>query len=119
LKNYDLTESEYRFASIIWDNEPVNSGQLVSLCIQQLGWKKSTTYTVLKKLCDKGLFKNENAVVSSFVDKRLIQKKESEQFLDRVFQGSLPAFLNAFTEDKKLTDEDIKTIKSIIEKGKK
>lgn len=118
MNNFNLTESEYRFATIIWDNEPVNSGQLVSLCIQKLGWKKSTTYTVLKKLCDKGLFQNDNAIVSSIVDKSLLQKKESEQFLDRVFGGSLSGFLNAFTEDKKLTEKEIKAIRSIIEKGK-
>lgn len=90
--HYHLSESEYRFATILWENEPIHSGGLVRLYRQQLGWKKSTPYTVLKKLCDKGLFYSGDVIITFQVNQKLIQKQESQKFLDKVFTGSLPAF---------------------------
>ena len=119
MEQYDLTESEYRFASVIWEHEPLGSGKLVSLCATKLGWKKSTTYTVLKKLCEKGIFRNENAVITSVVGRDRVQRRESEQFVERVFGGSLPGFLNAFISEKGLTQDEVDELRGIIEKSVK
>lgn len=96
MNKYRLGKMERRFAELIWDTEPINSGDLVKLCAQQFGWKKSTTYTMLKRLCDRGLFKNENAVVSALMTREEFLAHQSERFLNETFDGSLPLFLAAF-----------------------
>jgi len=94
---------EARFADLIWKYEPLSSRALVALCGEELGWKKSTTYTVLKRLCDKGIFQNENGTVTSRMTKEEYAAAQSEKFVEDTFGGSLPAFLAAFTKRKKLS----------------
>ena len=109
---------ETRFAELIWENEPVSSGDLVKLCARKLEWKKSTTYTVLKKLCEKGLFQNVNGVVTSLLSHKEFQSRQSKRFVDDTFSGSLPAFIAAFARRQSLSEKDIEEIKKIIEKLK-
>ncbi|AKA68870.1 BlaI/MecI/CopY family transcriptional regulator [Clostridium scatologenes] len=118
MDKFNLCESEYRFASIVWENEPLGSGKLVELCSEKLGWKKSTTYTVLKKLCQKEILQNENSIVTSVVKKEQIQKFESEQFLEKNFGGSLPKFITSFMSDKKLSKDDADYLKKLIDNYK-
>lgn len=113
-----LCESDYRFMNVIWENEPLPSRELVELCARELGWKKSTTYTTLKKLCDKGFAKNEETVVSAVIPRDQVRAYESERFLERAFDGSLPAFLAAFTSRKKLTEEDIAQLQKLIDESR-
>ena len=96
MDSWKLCDSEYRFMNVVWDSAPVPSGELVALCARQLGWKKSTTYTMVKKLAQKGLLRNENAVVTALVPREDVQAEESAAFVERTFGGSLPAFLAAF-----------------------
>lgn len=110
-----IFESEYRFCCILWDNEPVSSSRLVQLCNQQLGWKKSTTYTVIKRLTERGVVKTENAIVTALVTREQVQEQESREFVDKTFSGSLPQFLAAFTRQAKLSREDIDQIQSLID----
>ena len=110
-----LSESEYRIMDIIWDNAPVESGKLVKLCESKLSWKKSTTYTMLKKLCDKEIVKNTDSLVSVIVPRQDIQSHESEHVVKRGFGGSLPAFVNAFLGNGKLSKEDANELISLIE----
>lgn len=114
-KQYSLCESEYRFAEIVWKHEPINSGELVSLCKKYLGWKKSTTYTVLKKLCDKGIFENDKATVKSIIKQEQIQKYESEQFINGKFGGSLPQFIASFMGEKKISTKQAEELKQLID----
>ena len=114
----EFGEVQLKFAELIWDREPVSSGELVKLSQEEFGWKKSTTYTVLKKLCDKGLFKNEDGIVSSVVSKTDFYSNKSEEFVEEAFGGSLPAFLAAFTSRQKLTKKDIDEIRKIIDGAK-
>lgn len=107
---------ESRFADIIWNNEPLSSGELVKKCEKELSWKKSTTYTVLKKLCERGIFKNENGTVTSLISKEELESRQSEKFVEENFEGSLPAFIAAFTKRKKLSEKDMKEIKELLEK---
>ena len=113
-----LCESDYRFMNVIWENEPLPSRELVELCARELGWKKSTTYTTLKKLCGKGFAKNEGSVVSARIPRDQVRAYESERFLDRAFDGSLPAFLAAFTSRKKLTEEAIAQLQKLIDESR-
>lgn len=113
-----LYEGEYRFAEIVWEHEPLPSKQLVALCAQRLGWKKSTTYTVLKRLCERGLMKNENTVVTALVKREAVQKYESEQLVERVFGGSLPQFITAFMGNKRITMEEAEDLKQLIDQYK-
>ena len=106
---------ESRFADIIWQNEPISSGELVKMCEKQLQWKKSTTYTVLKKLCERGLFQNEKGVVTSLMSKQEFNSHQSEKFVDETFDGSLPAFIAAFTKRKKLSQKDVDEIRKMID----
>ena len=106
---------ESRFADIIWQNEPLTSGELVKLCEKELEWKKSTTYTVLKKLCEKGIFQNNGGTVTSLVSKQDFYAVQSEKFVDETFEGSLPAFFAAFTKRKKLSTEEISEIRRMID----
>ena len=110
-----LCESDYRFMDVIWENEPLPSRELVELCARELGWKKSTTYTTLKKLCDKGFAKNEDTVVSALIPRDKVRAYESRRFLERTFGGSLPAFLTAFTGGNKLTEEEIEQLQKLID----
>ena len=106
---------ETHFAEIIWANEPLTSGELVKICMKELGWKKSTTYTVLKKLCERGLFQNREGTVSSQISKQEFQAMQSEQFVEETFEGSLPQFLTAFASRKKLSEKEIVEIQRIID----
>jgi BlaI family penicillinase repressor len=118
VKEYKLTESEEKFADIIWQNEPIGSGDLVKLCEKGMEWKKSTTYTVLKKLCEKGIFQNENAVVSSLITKDDYYAKQSIRFVEDTFGGSLPKFLTAFMGAKKLSKQQAEELKRLIDDHK-
>ena len=111
-------ESEYRFCLILWENEPVNSTKLVSLCKEQLGWSKATTYTVIRRLVERGVLKNENAIVTSLVSKEQIQEAELEELVDKTFEGSLPSFIAAFSRSKRLTDEEIAQLQALIDNYK-
>ena len=106
---------ETRFAEIIWKNEPLSTNQLIKICADELEWKRTTTYTVLKKLCEKGIFKTENSIVTSVISKGEFEGMQSEQFVQENFKGSLPAFLAAFTTRRKLTDSEIDEMKRLIE----
>lgn len=113
-----IFESEYRFCLILWDNEPVNSTKLVSLCKDQLGWSKATTYTVIRRLAERGVLKNENATVTSLVSKEQVQEAELEELVDRTFEGSIPSFIAAFSRSKRLTDEEIAQLQALIDNYK-
>lgn len=107
---------ESKFADIIWSNEPVSSSEIVKMAEKELGWKKSTTFTVLRRLCDKGIFKNEKGTVTSLISKQEFYSMQSEKFVEDTFGGSLPAFLAAFTKRKKLTEEEINQLKIMVDK---
>ena len=110
-----MFNGELRFLNIIWANEPVASGDLVRLCQQELGWKKSTTYTMLKRLADKGFLRNENAIVTSLVSRAEVQAAESESVVQQTFDGSLPGFLVAFLGGKTISSEEAEAIKRLID----
>jgi BlaI family penicillinase repressor len=118
MKEYKLTESEEKFAELIWQNEPIGSGDLVKLCEKEMNWKKSTTYTVLKKLGEKGIFQNENAVVSSLITKDEYYSRQSIRFVEDTFGGSLPKFLTAFISGKKLSKYQAEELKRLIDEHK-
>ncbi len=118
MKEYKLAESEEKFAELIWQNEPIGSGDLVKLSEKEMNWKKSTTYTVLKKLCEKGIFQNENAVVSSLISKDEYYAKQSIRFVEDTFGGSLPKFLTAFISGKKLSNHQAEELKRLIDEHK-
>ena len=111
-----LAEGEYRFACIVWDHEPLPSGKLVELSQQELGWKKSTTYTVLKKLVERGVLRNENAVVTAVIPKEDILREESRAVVDRTFEGSLPSFLAHFMGGRTISDAEADELKAIIDR---
>lgn len=112
-----IFESEYRFLTILWAHEPIASPSLVQLCNEELGWKKSTTYTVIKKLADKGIVKSENTIVSSLVTKDEVDKQEGEELLQRTSKGNLPIFLAAFLKDRKLSKSEADHIRRIIDEA--
>ncbi len=118
MDNLKLCDSDYRFMLIVWENAPVGSGNLVELCKEKLGWKKSTTYTTIKKLSEKGFIKNENAIVSVLVYKEEVQAVESDYFMERTFEGSLPQFIAAFLGGKKISNKEAEEIKRLIEEHK-
>ena len=111
-----LCDSDYRFMMILWEHAPVGSGELARLCQSRLGWKKSTTYTQIKRLCEKGLIKNEKAVVSCLITKEEVQAKESDAFVERTFGGSLPKFLTAFLGGRKLSAGEGQELKMLIDR---
>lgn len=111
-------ESEYRFCLILWENEPINSTKLAALCKEQLGWSKATTYTVIRRLAERGILKNENATVSSLVSKEDVQTSELEQMVEKTFGGSIPAFIAAFSRSKKLTEEERDQLQALIDNYK-
>lgn len=106
---------ESQFADIIWKNAPLSSRDLVKLCQQQLEWKKSTTYTVLKKLCDRGIFQNADGIVTSLVSRQEFHARQSQRFVEETFQGSLPAFISAFASGKKLSPQDVSDIRRMLD----
>ena len=114
-----IFESEYRFCLILWENEPINSKNLAALCKYKLGWSKTTTYTVIKRLSQRGVVKNENATVTSLISKEKAQVSELDELLEKKFEGSLPAFISAFAKRQKLSDKELSEIQKIIEHGGK
>lgn len=115
MAEYKLAETEAKFADIIWEREPIGSTELVRVCEEHLGWKKSTTYTVLKKLCARGIFRNEDAVVTAHLSREEFYGGKSRQFVEETFGGSLPRFLTAFIGKKKLTDAQVEELQALIE----
>ena len=106
---------ETHFADLIWNNEPISSGELVKLCEKELSWTKSTTYTILRRLCERGIFQNINGVVTSLISKDEFNAAQSEKFVEETFNGSLPKFLAAFSTRKKLSDSEIEELKRLID----
>lgn len=109
-----IFESEYKFCLILWENEPISSRELSELCKEKLGWSKTTTYTVIKRLSDRNVVKNENAIVTSLISKNEAQISEIDELMEKKFEGSLPDFIAAFAKHQKLTNKDIEEIKKII-----
>lgn len=112
-------ESEYRFCLILWENEPVKSSKLVELCKEQLGWKPTTTYTVIKRLSERGVLKNENTVVTSLISKDEVQAAELNEMVEKTFEGSLPAFIAAFTKHQKISDKEIDAVQQMVDRFRK
>lgn len=115
---YKLGAMETKFAELIWVSEPVASGELVKLCEKELGWKKSTTYTMLKRLCQRGIFENRNGTVSALMSRQAFAALQSEKFLEETFGGSLPQFIAAFTTRNKLSDREIDELKRLIDRSR-
>lgn len=111
-----IFESEYRFCLILWEHEPIKSTELVKLCKEQLGWKPTTTYTVLKRLSERGILKNENTIVSTLVTKEQVQASEIHELVEKKFEGSLPSFVAAFTKHQKLSDADVDELQRMIDR---
>ena len=109
-------ESEYRFCLILWEHEPVKSSELVALCQEQLGWKPTTTYTVIKRLSERGVLKNEKTIVTSLVTKEDVQAAQISEMVDKTFEGSLPAFVAAFTKHQKLSQKEIDAVQKMIDR---
>lgn len=114
-----IHESEYRFCLILWEHEPVTAVELAKLCQEQLGWKRTTTYTVIKRLGERGVLQNENGTVTSLISKDAAQAYEIEALVEKKFQGSLPAFLAAFTRHQKLSEEDLDEMQHLIDQLRK
>ena len=112
-------ESEYRFCLILWAHEPIKSKELVRLCQEQLGWKSTTTYTVIKRLSERGVVKNENTIVTSLISKDQAQQAEIDELVEKTFEGSLPAFIAAFTKHQKLTGKEIDEVQKMIDRFRK
>ena len=112
-------ESEYRFCLILWEHEPIKSSELVNLCKEQLGWKPTTTYTVIKRLSERGVLKNENTIVSSLVSKDEIQASQINEMVEKTFEGSLPAFIAAFTKHQKISEKEIDEVQRMIDRFRK
>lgn len=110
-----IFESEYRFACIVWEKEPVSVKELIKLCNEELEWKRTTTYTVLKRLCERGILKNDEGIVSSLYTKDQIQYSESRQFLDKTFKGSLPGFMATFLKSKRISDNELKELRQMLD----
>ena len=118
MKDYKLGEVEARFAQLIWQNEPIGSGELVKLAQAELNWKKSTTYTVLRRLCERGLFRNEDGAVTSVLSQEQYRAGLSEQLVQENFRGSLPAFIAAFSGGRRLTEDEIRELEQLIAQHK-
>ncbi len=114
-----IFESEYRFCLILWEKEPIKSSELVDICREKLGWKPTTTYTVIKRLSERGVLKNEKTVVTSLVSKDEIQAAEIDEMMEKTFEGSLPAFLAAFARHRKLSDSELQELQDMIESYRK
>ena len=109
-------ESEYRFCLILWEHEPIKSRELVKLCKEQLGWKPTTTYTVIKRLSERGVVQNENTIVSALITKDQVQAAEINEMVEKTFEGSLPAFVAAFTKHQKFSQEEIDAVQQMIDR---
>ena len=116
MSDFKIGSAEARFADLIWENEPVTSGQMAKLGAAEFKWKKTTSFTVLKRLCDRGIFKNENGTVTSLISREEFYARHSRQYVEETFGGSLPAFLTSFCSRRELTDAEIDELESIIEK---
>lgn len=114
-----IFESEYRFCQVLWEHEPIKSTELARLCAEKLGWSKTTTYTVIKRLCERGAIKNENTIVTSLVSQDAVQAAEIDELLEKKFDGSLPAFVAAFTRHQKLSAEEIDAVQAMIDRYRK
>ena len=110
-----IFESEYRFCLILWDNEPVSSGKLVELCKEHLGWSKTTTYTVIRRLSERGVVKNENTVVTALISKEEAQASRLDEMVEETFEGSMPAFIAAFSKSKKLSRQEVEQLQALID----
>ena len=110
-----IFESEYRFCLILWDNEPVSSGKLVELCKEHLGWSKATTYTVIRRLSERGVVKNENTVVTALISKEEAQASRLDEMVEETFEGSIPAFIAAFSKSKKLSRQEVEQLQALID----
>lgn len=110
-----IFESEYRFCLILWENEPINSTRLVELCKESLGWSKATTYTVIRRLSERGVLKNENTIVTSLISKEDAQKARLEEMMEETFEGSMPAFIAAFSRSKKLSKKEVDQLRALID----
>ncbi|MDY6307238.1 MAG: BlaI/MecI/CopY family transcriptional regulator [Oribacterium sp.] len=119
MKSIELAAVQERFADIVWANEPISSGDLVKVCEKELNWKKPTTYTVLRKLCEKGLLQNVDGIVSSLISKENFYSAKSEQIIEDSYEGSLPAFIAAFTSHKKLSKKEVDEIQRMIDAFKR
>ena len=115
MEDYKLGVMETKFAELIWISEPISSGELVKLCEKELTWKKSTTYTMLRRLCDRGIFQNKDGTVTSLMSKWEFAARQSEKFVEETFNGSLPKFLAAFTQRKQLTESEISELQRLID----
>lgn len=116
MKSPKVFESEYRFCLLLWKHEPINSTQLARICKDELGWSRTTTFTVIRRLSDRGVVKNENATVTSLISKEDIQVAQMDEMMEKTFEGSLPAFIAAFARRQELSDDEVKEILRIIEK---
>ncbi len=114
-----IPEGEYRFCLILWEHEPVTAAELVKLCQAQLGWKRTTTYTVIKRLEERGVLRNEGGVVTSLISKEEVQANEIDELVEKKFEGSLPAFLAAFTKRQELTEQDLDEVQRMIDRIRK
>jgi len=114
-----IFEKEYKFCLILWEHEPIRSGDLAKLCEEQLGWKTTTTYTVIKRLSERGVVKNENMIVTSLVSKDEVQASEIDEFVEEKFEGSLPAFFAAFTKRQKISEKDLDELQAMIDRARK
>lgn len=114
-----IYESEYRFCLIVWEHEPITAAELVRLCQEQLGWKRTTAYTVIKRLSERGVLQKENGVVSSLVSKDEAQASEIDELVEKKFEGSLPAFVAAFTRHQKITEDEIEEVQRMIDRMRK
>ena len=110
-----IFESEYRFCLILWEHQPVNSTRLVELCKESLGWSKATTYTVIRRLSERGVVKNENAVVTALVSKEEAQKSRLDEMVEETFEGSMPAFIAAFSKSKRLSKDEVEQLRQLID----
>lgn len=115
MEQYKLGEMEQRFADLIWEHAPISSGELVKLCEESFEWKRTTTYTMLKRLCDRDIFANEKGLVIALMSREEFQAAKGEQFIDEHFEGSLPLFLTAFSRRKKLSNKEINELKKLID----
>ena len=112
-----IFESEYRFCLILWESEPISQSELAKICKEKLGWSRTTTYTVIKRLCERGVVKNESSIITALVSKDEAQKAEIDELVEKKFEGSLPAFIAAFTKHKELSASEIEEIRRIIDRG--
>lgn len=118
MKDYQLGEIETQFADLIWEHQPVSSGELVKLCEKELDWKKSTTYTMLRRLCQRGIFENSGGLVKAKMSREQFKALQSEKFIEETFDGSLPRFLAAFSSRKRLSEDEVRQLQELIDRSR-